>query len=76
MSTEQKSDRALDFAKFMVEESGDMSDQDLEAAVVERFGDLTREQVERGMSIGEEFINARIAENRAEADAVRSYLAA
>lgn len=76
MLTEQKSDRALDFAKFVVEESGDMSEGDLEAAVVNRFGDLTREQVERGMSIGEELIGARIAENRAEVDALRSYLSA
>lgn len=67
-------DRALDFAKFIVEESDGLGD-DLMAVTIGKFGDLNREQYERGMAIAEELLNARAAEYRAEADACRVELA-
>ena len=73
--SEATTDRALDFAKFMVEESDGLTGAALHAVLADRFGDLTREQMERGMAIGEEIIEAQAAEYQSEADAMRAELA-
>jgi hypothetical protein len=69
------SDRALDFAKFIFEESDGLTGEVLQETMIDRFGDLSREQVERGLAIGEELLEARAAEYSAEADAMRAELA-
>ncbi len=63
-------DRALEIAKFMVEH--DHEGSDLMAEMLQRFGDCTGETVRRGMAIGFELIEARIAENEFEIAKMRS----
>jgi len=74
MTIEQQNDRALEFAQFIVEESSSLND-DLEAVTMGRFGDLTREQVERGLAIGQEMLQAKAGEYRLEINDIRQELA-
>lgn len=68
-------DRALDFAKFMAEESDHLKGDALFQAIGAKFGDLSQEQFQRGSAIGEELILAKVAEYQAEADALYAELA-
>ncbi|MCV9965737.1 hypothetical protein OIU34_28100 [Pararhizobium sp. BT-229] len=57
-------DPALDLAAFIVEEANNFDD--LMPEVLKRFGHLGREAVERGIAIGIELVEARIAEDQHE----------
>lgn len=67
-------DRALDFAKYIVEQSRDEKDT-AEAVIMEKFGDLNREQVERGLAIAEEILAAEAAGYEAQARSLRDEVA-
>ncbi|WP_374829649.1 hypothetical protein [Paenochrobactrum pullorum] len=68
-------DRALDLAQYIFE-SEDMPDDEVEffKVIFEKFGDLSREQAERGIAIGAELLTARAAECQSVIDACRAEL--
>lgn len=63
------SDRALDLAKFVAEESDEVATGNLIYVLTEKFGDLGREEFERGLEIGLELLDQRVAEYETESAA-------
>lgn len=65
MTETNQRDEALDLAAWMVEEF-DPDDDTFMPEMLRRFGHLGREAVQRGIAIGSEILEARIAENQHE----------